>query len=199
MSDGDGGGDGVLRRVVVYEDGSGICLFSQTWGQWKGDQTRGKVCSLVQFFLQLAREIDSADADVSRVAFQEPMRVGRPRTGQFHSRFTANAPPRSSSKKSPPGSDLVADGFGLNMSCAQESGLVAAVFYEYNTDVDTMKMLAQTIVKKFAEKYGAMMEEMAGLFDEAAKKPDFVVDEDSFMAPFQDFTDVISELRATSR
>lgn len=47
-----------LKRLVIFESSSGICLFSHNWSEWKGDQSRGRVCALVQFFFQLSREFD---------------------------------------------------------------------------------------------------------------------------------------------
>eukprot|EP00474_Spongospora_subterranea_P010507 CRZ10965.1 hypothetical protein [Spongospora subterranea] len=187
----------MLRRVVIYERASGVCLFSESWGQWKGDQSRGKICGLVQFFYQLAREIEN-DGEVSRVTFQESAKIDRPRSSApFHSRF-ASLPARASKRSGGTPSMGFTDSHGLNMTCADHEQLVAAVFYEDDPDVLLMQNLANQVLEKFTEKYQTQIDGMASIFDNATKIPDFVVDEDAVMAAFLGFSEAIENLRRNS-
>ena len=84
---------------------------------------------------------------------------------------------------------------GLNMSCAEDGGLVAAVFYEDELEVESMREMAQTIVRRFSETYQDRVNGMTHIFEEAVKKPDFTIDEEAVTSPFLDFSQVVNEMR----
>lgn len=185
-----------MRRVVVYERQSGVCLFSETWGTWKGDQSRGKICGLVQFFFQLAREIDD-DGQVSRVMFHDPVKLEKLRPTSYHSRFPTLTSRTTTRKKGSSESGAVdfSDGAGLSMTCAQKDRLVSAAFFEDDVDASVMQRITSLILEKFVERFPTQINAILPMCDDVARTPDCVVDEDKVMAPFASFAESVQEIR----
>jgi hypothetical protein len=47
-----------MKRVVMFERESAVCVLDEFFGDWKGSQKSNKISGFVAFFLQFSKEID---------------------------------------------------------------------------------------------------------------------------------------------
>jgi hypothetical protein len=53
-----------MKRVVLFERQSSVCVLDEFFGEWNGSTKSNKIAGLISFFMQFSKEIDGGSKKI---------------------------------------------------------------------------------------------------------------------------------------
>lgn len=174
-----------MRRVDIFHTNSSVCLYSRTWGEWKGANSDESDCSsLVSSYFQLSRQLEAGELELAVFSDSvvDTSKTPRKRYDSSKSNFTfMNSVSSSLSRK------LIEPTSSLKLIVKSNGKLTIAVFFDQFALNEEAQIFATKSLEEFHSLFSQQISNYTSLFQEMEKNPEHNYDRRAVLQDFEPF------------